>query len=536
MQAPDWFRNDPTGVRPPPPPLPTVGEDNAGTGGHAAITGTATPTGAGINPVLPAALGGGSVLGGPLAPPIPPPAPGSGSSLPPPLPGSSGAGLLALPLPPPPPPGGLLALAATAEPADAPALPTLPSLKALPPSPPQPPSYALATSTQTGVVALPKQPYTRPGRRRKQEGRLDTLAVPVKPSAAATAMQLAKVKAAPKTKSEDEVFMIPGLQSRAFAEDELRRAFEMMDLDRHGFIGPQDIRRMLDVCGEGDATLSEIDEMLRFCDHNGNKRIDYEEFARLFTDPPPVFRNFDLHRAPGGLQDQRHRSQDWQEGEQLALALIADDREAAVNIITGGQTLHPAFIKFIYQRFVELDTEDRGFVSFSDFCTILNRSESPELKKAFDAFDFDNINELDLRRFVVALSMYTNSAVEDRLKFGFMMYDEEQRGSLGRAELANMIGAVAAHLPDNVRERHVSRIFSQYNLHPNAEVSFTMWKHYVMDHIRQIVPHEENRNRRGSMYAGPGDSSEPSDLTRDQSGSQPHQSRETSKINVNMVP
>eukprot|EP00971_Amphidinium_carterae_P021604 426173-Amphidinium_carterae.1 len=24
-----------------------------------------------------------------------------------------------------------------------------------------------------------------------------------------------------------------------------------------------------------------------------------------------------------------------------------------------------------------------------------------------------------------------------------------------------------------------------------------------MDHIRQIVPHEENRNRRGSVFAGP---------------------------------
>mmetsp|Transcript_23456 Transcript_23456/g.54187 ORF Transcript_23456/g.54187 Transcript_23456/m.54187 type:complete len:533 (-) Transcript_23456:45-1643(-) len=532
MQAPDWYRNDPSGVRPPPPPLPTVGEDAAGSGSHA---GTATPSAAGISPALPAALGGGSALGAPPVPPNPPP--GTGTSFPAALPGSSS--LLSLPLPPPPPPGGLLALAAAAVPADAPALPTLPSLKALPPPQP-PPAFALPGGAQTGVVAetrqlaLPKQPY-RPGRRREQEGRSDQVAVPVKPSAAATAMQLAKVKAAPKTKSEDEVFMIPGLQGRAFAEDELRRAFEMMDLDRHGFIGPQDIRRMLDVCGEGDATLSEIDEMLRFCDHNGNKRIDYEEFARLFTDPPPVFRNFDLHRAIGQQDSERHLSKDWQEGaERFALALIADDREAAVNIITGGQQLHPAFIKYIYQRFVEIDTEDRGFVSFSDFCAILNRSESPELKKAFDAFDFDSINELDLRRFVVSLSMYTNSAVEDRLKFGFMMYDEDQRGSLGRAELANMIGAVAAHLPDNIRERHVSRIFSQYNLHPNAEVSFTMWKHYVMDHIRQIVPHEENRNRRGSVYAGPGDSSEPSDLT--QSGSQPQQSREASKINVNMVP
>jgi len=355
-------------------------------------------------------------------------------------------------------------------------------------------------------------PVKEPPERRKfkLDERQDALAVPVKPSAAATAaMQLAKVKAAPKT-TEEDVFMIPGLQSRAFTEEELRRAFEMMDLDRHGFIGPQDIRRMLDICGEGDATSAEIDEMLRFCDHNGNKRIDYHEFAKIFTEPPPVFRNFDLHRARGNAPDHgRNGSKTGlEEGskERMALALIADDREAAVSTIAGGQQLHPAFVKYIYQRFVEIDTQDRGFVSFSDFCSILNRSETPELKKAFDAFDFDHINELELRRFVVALSMYTTSAVEDRLKFAFMMYDEEQKGMLSRAELANMLGAVASHLAEPVRERHVSRLFSQYSLHPNAEVSFTMWRHYVMDHIRQMVPHEEARNRRSSMSGGMGES------------------------------
>merc|ERR1719287_319229 len=92
------------------------------------------------------------------------------------------------------------------------------------------------------------------------------------------------VKAKPPVQDE-KPFEIWGLQKRPYSEHELREAFEMLDLDRHGFIGPQDIRRVLDLCGEADVTDAEVREMLRLVDSDARGKVDFEEFADQFVDP-----------------------------------------------------------------------------------------------------------------------------------------------------------------------------------------------------------------------------------------------------------
>merc|ERR1719502_587174 len=103
------------------------------------------------------------------------------------------------------------------------------------------------------------------------------------------------VKAKPPAQDE-KPFEIWGLQHRPYSEDELREAFDMLDLDKHGYIGPQDIRRVLDLCGEGDVVDAEVREMLRLVDSDARGKVDFEEFADQFIDPPPVFRNFDMQK------------------------------------------------------------------------------------------------------------------------------------------------------------------------------------------------------------------------------------------------
>lgn len=91
--------------------------------------------------------------------------------------------------------------------------------------------------------------------------------------------------------------MIPGLQSRPFTEDELETAWEMMDLDGHGCLEAQDLRRMLELCGEPTASEAELAMMIRMLDRGATGRVKYQEFWKAFTNPPPLFRNWDLHRS-----------------------------------------------------------------------------------------------------------------------------------------------------------------------------------------------------------------------------------------------
>merc|ERR1719487_549536 len=71
----------------------------------------------------------------------------------------------------------------------------------------------------------------------------------------------------PKPPVQDEKpFEIWGLQHRPYSDAELREAFDMLDLDKHGYIGPQDIRRVLDLCGEINVMDPEVNEMLRLVD------------------------------------------------------------------------------------------------------------------------------------------------------------------------------------------------------------------------------------------------------------------------------
>lgn len=122
----------------------------------------------------------------------------------------------------------------------------------------------------------------------------------------------AAVNAAPKRRGADSTaFMIPGLQRRPFTEDELEEAWDMINLDRHDFLEIQDLRRCLELCGEERATDAELEAMIRMLDRDGSGKVRQGDFWQAFTDPPPVFRNFDLHRRTSAEDDDEEEPEDF---------------------------------------------------------------------------------------------------------------------------------------------------------------------------------------------------------------------------------
>jgi len=469
MLAPDWFRTEqsPTRLRPPPPPLPSR---------------TLEPA-----------------LAPPLQPPQPPQPGGPAASGSHAAPGQQRSAIPALP-PVPAAPNGV----ATAPPLALPPPPPLAALPAPPGGAPPPPPRDPTTGGGAGggsVIAL-------------------ALADASKAQAAARASApgpgaragTGKVNMAPPV-ADEKAFMIPGLQSKPYTEDEVALAFEMMDLDRHGVIDAQDIRRCLSLCGEGDISDEEVVEMIRLCDPNGFNSVKFEDFSELFMDPPPVFRNFDLYRrkdlgrgatpqAPGGRpelagigpstpsqgatpsQGRRPVS-----GGGVSEELPPDPRAEAVALIAGGRRLRPEFIRHVYQRFIEIDDDERGMVTYEDFCLILQKPESADMKRAFDLFDHERIYELDLRHFVVGLSMYTISSIHDKLRFAFMMYDEEQSGTIDREVFLELLYAIAPHFLVEDREWHVNAAYSMLNLHPSAVVQIEDFISYATNYAEELLPY-----------------------------------------------
>jgi len=301
----------------------------------------------------------------------------------------------------------------------------------------------------------------------------------------------------------DRPFMIPGLQNRVYTEQELDNAFAMMDLDNHGVLDERDLRRVLDLCGESEPTNSEVLEMVRMLDPEGSWKVRFLPFRKGFTDPPLLFRNFDLNRKESskadGTSDVGTGTTGGSSGSRQE---HIDKRGMAVAQIMGNRRLQPDIIKDIYQKCIQMDTQDSGFISFEAFCLVVDRPRTEAMKEAFDIFDVDVMGELDLRIFVVGLALYSMSADEDKLRFIFMMFDEEQQGTLTGDEIAGAFKALTPFLPAYMRDAHIRRMYSGANLSKAAGIPLDVFVKYVTDHRAELLPSSVSSSSKEGSSSG----------------------------------
>lgn len=315
--------------------------------------------------------------------------------------------------------------------------------------------------------------------------------------------------------------------------EELAVAFEIIDLDRHGEIGVADIHRALALCGETEPSDQEVAEMIRLMDPDGSGSVEFAEFRKYFVDPPPLFRNFDLHRRGGGEMDleaddpgegdgkrtERAESKNSQHGD-LERALLygtptakAAPKQAAIGDkrkrfasrtktkddsdldprlqyipLIAKEGLTPEFIRQVYQKFIDIDVTDSGYMSFQAFCTVLGKNPSAKMREMFDAFDAEREGELDLRQFVIGLSMFATSGTEEKVRFAFMMYDEDQEGQITREDLGQLLRAMVPYMRAPHREAHIERIYAANTVHPGARLAYEELLDYVIENESTLLP------------------------------------------------
>lgn len=427
-----------------------------------------------------------------------------------------------------PPEGGTLGKAPPARMGSVPALPSIPAA----------PSTALAVQPQAQPPPLPALAVLPPPPGGGPHGQ--AVAVRKPPASAYEIMELrnkgnqalalqskATVKAAPM--DNEKAFVIPGLQARPYLSEELAVAFEIIDLDRHGEIGAADIHRALALCGEMEPSDSEVSEMIRLMDPDGSGSVEFAEFRKYFIDPPPLFRNFDLHRRGGGDMDletedpgeaPRGGSKSSKFGD-LEMAILYDapkpapKKNAALNdkrkrfasrtktkdssdsdprveyiplIAKKEGGLTPEYIRGVYQKFIDIDVADSGYMSFQAFCTVLGKAPSAIMREMFDAFDAEREGELDLRQFVIGLSMFATSDTPEKVRFAFMMFDEDQEGSITREDLGELLRAMVPYMRGPHREAHVGRMYAANTLHPGDTIAYEELMDYVIENEQFLLP------------------------------------------------
>jgi len=148
---------------------------------------------------------------------------------------------------------------------------------------------------------------------------------------------------------------------------------------------------------------------------------------------------------------------------------------------------------------------------------VLDRPRTEAMKEAFDVFDVDMMGELDLRVFVVGLAVFSMSADEDKLRFIFMMFDEEQQGSLTSDVITGALKAMAPYLPAYQRDAHIKRMYSGANLSKAAGISLEVFVKYVTHHRAELLPSSvSSSSKEGSSSGTPPNQGSSSDTPRDQ--------------------
>ena len=68
------------------------------------------------------------------------------------------------------------------------------------------------------------------------------------------------------------------------SEEDMRAAFELIDDDKNGSISREELRKYLDDLAQGTLeklTETEVDEIMRAGDTDGDQKINFEEFCKM---------------------------------------------------------------------------------------------------------------------------------------------------------------------------------------------------------------------------------------------------------------
>ncbi|CAM9831830.1 unnamed protein product [Ectocarpus fasciculatus] len=259
-----------------------------------------------------------------------------------------------------------------------------------------------------------------------------------------------------------------------FSDEEIWEAFVAFDLDKNKFVGAAEIRHVLVNIGE-QVTDDEVDEMIRMVDKDGDGQVSFTEFYEMVTggnSPPPGLGGTGGVAAGGGGAP----------GGGTALATTAplgqnvvqqrNKKKQAMDDFARDNNIKPESIKKAYKRFQATDKDSTGMIDYTEFCEIMQVDPSPQCEGLFQLFDGDRSGQIDVREFMISLTNFAGASKDDKLKFAFMIFDEDGNGVITKQELARILKA--NHMAQSEAEvaRKTDTIMAQADKDGDGVVTF----------------------------------------------------------------
>lgn len=175
--------------------------------------------------------------------------------------------------------------------------------------------------------------------------------------------------------------------------------------------------------------------MIRMVDKDGDGQVSFDEFYEMVTGgkkPPPSAGGGGAMAPPsGGVRPNA-----------AGAAPVIQQRNARKNALDDfarEYNIKPESIKKAYKRFQETDVDHSGLIEYTEFCEILQVEPSPQVEKLFQLFDKDKSGQIDVKEFMIGLSNFTGAGKEEKLKFAFMVFDEDGNGVITKQELLKIL-------------------------------------------------------------------------------------------------
>ena len=277
----------------------------------------------------------------------------------------------------------------------------------------------------------------------------------------------------------------------SFTDQEIKEAFEAFDLDNNHFVGAAEIKHVLINIGE-QVTDTEVDEMIRMVDVDGDGQVSFAEFYEMVTGG---------RKPPAGLYDGPGKSRLCQkvvpnlllfvgggsknapppppggtssrpQGGASAAIAERNARKAALEGFAKQNNIKPESIKKAFKRFQAVDKDSSGMVDYTEFCEIMQVDPSPQVEKLFQLFDKSKSGQIEVREFMIGLANFSGASKDEKLKFAFMIFDEDGNGVITKQELIKILKANHMAGASQEVQRKADTIMAQADKDGDGVVSF----------------------------------------------------------------
>merc|ERR1711988_1079407 len=148
------------------------------------------------------------------------------------------------------------------------------------------------------------------------------------------------------------------------------------------------------------------------------------------------------------------------------------ERKGGLAELARDNNIKPDSIKKAFKRFQAIDKDHSGMIDYTEFAEILQIDPSPQAEKIFQMFDKDKSGQIDVKEFMIGLSNFTGAGKDEKLKFAFMVFDEDGNGVITKQELIKILKANHMASSDKEVMRKAETIMAQADKDGDGVITF----------------------------------------------------------------